>query len=164
MTEINIRRATPEDLDAVTEIERICFPEAEAAGRESMKKRLELFGPSFMVAERVSDGKLVGLINGTVSNDAVISDAMYEDISYDVRADYQMVFGLDVLPEFRGQGIAQELMNALIKLAWDDGRRGMVLTCKKELIEFYEHFGYVNQGISKSVHGGVQWYDMVLIF
>ena len=41
---------------------------------------------------------------------------------------------------------------------------GLVLTCKKELVEFYEQFGYVNEGLSKSVHGGVSWYDMRLIF
>lgn len=161
---IEIRQALMDDLDAVTAVELACFPAAEAAGRESMQRRLELFGPSFMVAVDQETGKVIGLINGTVSNADVISDDMYEEIKYDVRADYQMIFGLDVLPEYRCRGIAEMLMNAMIKLAWEEGRRGLVLTCKEALIAYYEKFGYVNKGVSESVHGGAQWYDMVLVF
>ena len=40
----------------------------------------------------------------------------------------------------------------------------MILTCKKHLIDFYSGFGFVNCGISKSVHGGAVWYDMELDF
>ena len=161
---VEIRQASMDDLDAVTAVERACFPEAEAADRESMEKRLALFGPSFMVVVNKENNTIIGLINGTVSNADTISDEMYEDIKYDVRADYQMIFGLDVLPEYRCRGIAEMLMNAMIKLAWDEGRRGLVLTCKEGLIGYYEKFGYVNKGVSKSVHGGALWYDMVLTF
>lgn len=162
--DIEIRQASIDDLDAVTAVELACFPAAEAAGRESMQRRLELFGPSFMVAVDKESQNVIGLINGTVSNADVISDDMYEEIKYDVRADYQMIFGLDVLPEYRCRGIAEMLMNAMIKLAWEEGRRGLVLTCKEALIAYYEKFGFVNKGVSKSVHGGAQWYDMVLVF
>ena len=31
-----------------------------------------------------------------------------------------------------------------------------------QLIPFYEQFGFQNLGISKSTHGGVVWYDMLL--
>ena len=44
------------------------------------------------------------------------------------------------------------------------GRRGCILTCKDTLIHYYEKFGYVNKGISESVHGGAIWYDMILEF
>lgn len=162
--DIKIRQASMDDLDAVTAVELACFPAAEAAGRESMEMRLKLFGPSFMVAVDTENDTVIGLINGTVSNADTISDAMYEDIKYDERADYQMIFGLDVMPEYRCRGIAEMLMNAMIKLAWDEGRRGLVLTCKEALIEYYEKFGFANKGVSQSVHGGAQWYDMVLIF
>lgn len=161
---IQIRQATIDDLNTVTEVERICFPEAEAATRESLAIRLNAFGPSFMVAVDTDCNKVIGMINGTVSHENVISDEMFENNAYNVRGDYQMIFGIDVLPEYRCQGIGEQLMNAMIKLAWDEGRRGLVLTCKDKLIGFYEKFGYVNKGVSKSVHGGAQWYDMELIF
>jgi len=53
-------------------------------------------------------------------------------------------------------------MRALMKVAQTKHCKGMILTCKKELIGFYEQFGYVNMGISDSTHGGVVWYDMLL--
>ena len=40
----------------------------------------------------------------------------------------------------------------------------MILTCKEELIPYYEQFGFENRGLSASVHGGAAWYDMVLTF
>ena len=160
MEEIEIRQAFTDDLDAAAEIESACFPKEQAASRESLKQRIKMF----MVAQLCGSGKVVGFINGTVSNDRVISDAMYETTTYNPRGDYQMIFGLDVLPEYQKQGIARLLMEAMIRLAWEEGRRGLVLTCREQLVEFFEQFGYVNEGVSDSVHGGVVWYDMRLDF
>ena len=42
----------------------------------------------------------------------------------------------------------------------DQGRAGLVLTCKEKLIHYYAKFGFVNEGISQSVHGNVTWYQM----
>ena len=159
-----IRPAGAGDLEAVAMIESVCFPPAQAASQESLARRLELFGPSFMVAQDGADGPVIGFINGTVCNAPKISDDMYENITYDPRGDYQMIFGLDVLPRYRGQGVARMLMEAMIRLAWDEGRRGLALTCREHLIDFDESFGYVNEGVSGSVHGGVLWDDMRLIF
>ena len=55
-------------------------------------------------------------------------------------------------------------MEHMIGDARNRGRRGLILTCKEKLIHYYESFGYVNQGISQSTHGGAVWYDMVLEF
>lgn len=38
------------------------------------------------------------------------------------------------------------------------------MTCKEKLIPFYEQFGFINEGISESVHGNVVWYQMRLLF
>ncbi|MDS0525274.1 GNAT family N-acetyltransferase [Clostridium sp. SHJSY1] len=160
---ITIRQIKIEDLDRVTEIERICFPEAEAATRESFKKRINTFQESFFVAEK--DNEIIGFINGCVTNETTILDELYEDSSLHVQAgNYQTIFGLDVLPEYRNQGIAAKLMNHIINISKISKRKGIILTCKKKLIHYYEKFGYVNKGLSKSVHGGVNWYDMVLSF
>lgn len=75
---------------------------------------------------------------------------------------YQTIFGLDVIPKFRKQGIAEKLMNYMIKIAKSSGREGLILTCKPNLIAYYEKFGYINKGVSKSVHGGTTWHDMIL--
>ena len=77
---------------------------------------------------------------------------------------YQSIFGLDVIPEYRRQGVAADLMNHLIQTAKARGKKGMILTCKDRLIHYYEKFGYRSLGISGSVHGGAVWYDMLLEF
>lgn len=161
--EYTIRTAVPEDLDQVVQVEAACFPAAEAADRESLKERLEAFGESFLVA--VADGQVIGFINGAVTDERTIADEMFEDISlHHPDGAYQSIFGLDVTREYRHRGVASRLMRAMIETARRQGRKGLILTCKDRLIGYYETFGYVNMGVSKSVHGGAVWYDMILEF
>ncbi|MFL0250771.1 GNAT family N-acetyltransferase [Clostridium neuense] len=158
---IKIRRVLIDDLDEVTKIEKICFPEAEAASRESFESRIKTFPDSFFVAE--DDEKIIGFINGCVTNENTIYDELYENSSLHVKdGAYQTIFGLDVIPDYQRQGIAAQLMNHMIKYAKESGKKGVILTCKEKLIHYYSKFGYINKGISKSVHGGATWYDMIL--
>lgn len=160
---MKIRQALIEDLEAVARVEEICFPEAEAATRESLQQRIKAFSKSFFIAE--IEGEIIGFINGCVTNEATIYDELYKDCSLHIpNGRYQTIFGLDVIPGYRNQGIAAELMNHMIKVSKEEGRRGIILTCKEGLIHYYERFGYVNKGVSKSVHGGAKWYDMILEF
>ena len=161
--EVCVRKVKPEDLDAVTRVEAVCFPEAEAAPRESFRQRISTFPDSFFVAEK--DGEIIGFINGCATDSRVIFDEMFADASHH-REDgiYQSIFGLDVIPEYQHQGLASRLMEHLIEDAREKGRKGLTLTCKDRLIGFYERFGYKNLGLSQSVHGGAVWYDMILEF
>lgn len=156
-----IRQACIGDLDEVTKVEASCFPEAEAATRISLEKRIKTFSESFFVAE--IDGKMIGFINGCIINGTVIYDELYENSAlHNPDGNYQTIFGLDVISKYRNQGIAAQLMNYMIEVARAAGRKGVILTCKDRLIHYYEKFGYTNMGISKSVHGGAEWYDMIL--
>ena len=158
-----IRQVTMEDLDRVTQVEAVCFPAAEAAGREAFRARIERCPDSFFVAER--DGVIVGFINGVVTDERTIRDEMFEDASlHNPEGCYQSIFGLDVIPERQHQGIAGELMRHMIEDAVRKGRKGLILTCKDRLMGFYEQFGYKSLGVSASVHGGAVWYDMILEF
>lgn len=159
--DIRIRQVAPEDLDAVTHVEAVCFPEAEAATRESLEQRIAAFPESFFVAEK--DGEIIGFINGCVTDERTIRDEMFEDAGlHNPNGAYQSIFGLDVLPEYQHHGLASRLMRHLIADAREKGRKGLILTCKDRLIGFYETFGYRSLGISASVHGGAVWYDMIL--
>ena len=112
-----------------------------------------------------ADGRIIGFINGAVTDEKTIADKMFEDISlHDPDGAFQSIFGLDVIEEYRHMGVASRLMEAMIETAGKQGRKGLILTCKDRLIGYYEKFGYVNMGVSKSVHGGAVWYDMVLEF
>ena len=160
---IAIRKATIEDLDKIVNVEINCFPRGQAATKESFEKRLKVSDYTFFVAE--SEGEIVGIINGAIVNENTIYDELYENINlHNPNGRYQSIFGLAVISEYRNQGIAAKLMNYLIELSRMVDKKGLVLTCKKELVRYYEKFGYKNQGISKSVHGNVVWYDMLLEF
>lgn len=162
MIKVTIRGVRLEDLDRITEIESTCFPAAEAASRESFNKRIAAFPEYFLVAK--TDGKLIGFINGCVTNSPVIYDELYHNTQHHIPDGKNLtVFGLDVLPEYRRQGIAAQLMNHFIRLAKNTGRKSVILTCKDRLVHYYESFGYVNNGISESTHGGAQWFDMTLV-
>ena len=111
------------------------------------------------------NGRIIGMINGAVTDQKTISDDMFEDAGlHRLDGDYQSIFGLDVAPDRRRQGIAAELMEHMIRSARNAGRKGVILTCKDRLIHYYEKFGYRNMGVSASVHGGAVWYDMILEF
>lgn len=163
MNDIRIRTVRPEDLDQVAAVEAACFPAAEAADEKSLRERIRVFPESFLVAEKA--GRVIGFINGAVTDQKTISDDMFENVNlHNPEGAYQSIFGLDVVEEFRRQGIAAQLMEAMIRRAREQGRRGLILTCKDRLIGYYQKFGYVNQGVSASVHGGAVWYDMILEF
>lgn len=159
--DVRIRQVTAADLDAVAQVEAVCFPAAEAATKESLRQRIAAFPECFFVAE--TEGRVIGFINGCVTNERTIRDEMFEDAGlHDPKGEYQAIFGLDVVPEYQHQGLASRLMRHLIADAEARGRKGLILTCKDRLIGFYETFGYRSLGVSASVHGGAVWYDMIL--
>lgn len=161
--DINIRKGCFEDAGCLADIEEICFPKSEAAGLASFEARLKSFGNCFLIAEM--DGKIIGFINGMVTDRETIADEMFEDASlHKENGMWQSIFGLDVLPEYRCRGVAAALMHAFVEMARAEGRKGCILTCKERLIPYYSKFGYVNKGVSESQHGGAVWYDMILEF
>lgn len=158
-----VRKAEEGDIDVLSRIEQKCFPADEAATKVQIAKRIKYFGNHFYVIEYAGD--IVGFINGMVTDEESISDEMYDNTSlHNEYGKWQTVFGLDIISEFRKRGFATILMNEMIKNSRSENRYGLILTCKKNLITFYEKFGFQNQGISKSVHGGAVWYDMRLFF
>ena len=57
-----------------------------------------------------------------------------------------------------------QLIEAFIKLAKEENRKGVILTCKEQKIHYYTKFGFVNEGESVSDHGGAKWYQMRVVF
>lgn len=160
---MEIKKATIADLQAITKVEEECFPAAEAATETSIRKRLEVYPDHFWL---LFDGEqLVGFINGMVTDDPDLRDEMYENAGLH-REDgaWQMIFGVDTIPAYRRIGCAALLMGQVILDAKEQGRKGIVLTCKEKLLHYYSKFGFINEGISESVHGNVVWYQMRLSF
>ncbi|NFM45374.1 GNAT family N-acetyltransferase [Clostridium botulinum] len=160
---MNIRTATIEDLQAITAVEAICFPSEEAASESDFKKRLSIYPNHFWLLE--DDKKLVGFVNGMVTNESKLSDEMFEDANlHKENGQWQMIFGVNTIPEYRRQGCAEKIINKVIADAKAQGCKGLVLTCKEKLLHYYAKFGFKNEGISESTHGGAVWYDMRLTF
>lgn len=158
---MNIRNATIEDIQAITKVEMTCFPKAEAATEEDFKNRLRVYPNHFWLLE--DNKKLVSFINGMVTNEKILTDEMYENVDlHNENGQWQMIFGVNTIPEYRRQGCAEKLMRKVISDAKDQGRKGLVLTCKDRLVHYYEKFGFKNEGISDSTHGGAIWYNMRL--
>lgn len=158
-----LRTATARDLDALTAVEAACFPAAEAATREELAERLRAYGDHFwLLFDRET---LVSFVDGMVTDLPDLTDEMYADTSFhDENGAWQMIFGVNTLPAYRKQGFAGRLLERAIADAKAQGRKGLVLTCKDRLIHYYAKFGFVNEGVSESVHGGVTWYQMRLTF
>ena len=158
---MEIRYANVRDLDAVASVEAECFPPAEAAARESLEERLRHYPMHFWL---MFDGeKLVSFVDGMASDRRDLTDDMYDDASlHNERGVWQMIFGVNTIPAYRRQGCAGMLLERVIEDAKKQGRRGVVLTCKENLVHYYAKFGFVNEGISESAHGGAVWYKMRL--
>ena len=163
MQGIVIRKADINDLDAVTELENRCFPKAEAADRKAFEIRLRNYPECFRVLEK--DDNILCMINGMTTDSKDLCDEMYEGTElYAPDGKWLMIFGVASLPEYQHKGLASQLMERVIEETGKQKRKGIVLTCKEELIPFYEKFGYVSEGISHSEHGGAVWYQMRLTF
>lgn len=160
---MEIRKATLNDLEAIEAVEAECFPPAEAASLESIRKRLTVFPDYFWV---LFDGdKMVGFVNGMATDLPDLCDEMYDDASmHKADGKWQMIFGVDTIPEYRKQGCAERVLKQVISDTKAAGKLGLVLTCKDHLVHYYAKFGFVDEGISDSTHGGVVWHKMRLTF
>ena len=160
---ITIRIASPDDLDRITALEAVCFPAAEAAPRERFLGRLSSHPNHFLLL--FDEGRLVSCVNGMTTDEADLRDEMFADPSlYDEEGRWLMIFGVATDPGFRCRGYAGELLVRMIEKARAEGRAGAVLTCKERLIPYYSKFGFRNEGLSGSAHGGAVWYQMRICF
>ena len=162
-TNQKIRTATSSDLDCVAAVEAECFPAAEAASKEEFAERIAAYGNHFWLLFK--NGKLVSFVDGMVTDQADLTDDLYEQAAlHNEQGAWQMIFGVNTLPAYRRQGVAAALIRRAIADARAQGRKGLVLTCKDQLVHYYAKFGFVSEGVSVSTHGGVVWYQMRLTF
>ena len=158
-----IRNAVIGDLADVTAVEAECFPEAEAAKEDAFRERLQAYPKHFWLL--FEEDKLIGFVNGMVTNEKDLTDEMYDNAKmHDPDGDWQMIFGVNTIPEYRCRGYAGVLLRTAIKDAKEQGRKGLVLTCKEKLLHYYAKFGFVNEGVSESEHGQALWYQMRILF
>lgn len=159
--EFQITQAVFSDLDELAALEALGFPSDEAASKEAFAYRIKNFSEWFLTARY--EGKIIGLINGILSDKKLITDDVYlPNSELESNGKNLLLFGLVVQPDYRRKGIAEKLMKTILEKAKNNGIKYAALTCRDKLIPYYEKFGFKNIGISESVIGNVIWNDMII--
>lgn len=157
------RSIKPEEEDQAVAIEHTCFPPNEACSEQHMKARIAKAPELFLVAVDKETGRLAGLLNGLSTEEEAFRDEFFTDENlYNPDGKNVMLLGLDVLPEYRKQGLARELVTQYASRERENGRRTLVLTCLDHRVEMYERMGFVNRGMANSTWGGEAWHEMSL--
>jgi ribosomal protein S18 acetylase RimI-like enzyme len=155
------RQILPEEADQAVEIENICFPPNEACPESEMRRRVAMIPNQFLVAVDRETGKLAGYVNGLCSDEKELRDDFFTDVTlHDPAAQTDFIAGLDVLPAYRGQGLAKELMRLYCIWGQVKGMHRVVLTAHEEKVGMYERMGFKDLGIASSVWGGGVWHEM----
>lgn len=143
------------------EIERICFPPNEACSEKSIRERIAAASELFLVAVDKQKGKIAGFLNGIATNEDAFRDEFFTDVRlYNPQGKNIMLLGLDVLPEYRNQGLGRELVFQYLKREKGRNRETVFLTCLNAKIKMYEKFGFTDGGIANSTWGGEEWHEM----
>ena len=161
---MKITYAEEKDIAAIAAAETACFPPADAATEQEFVERIMYYGNHFWLL--YEGDKLLAFVDGFVTDEPDLTDVMYEDAAlHNEQGAWQMIFGVNTLPEYRRHGYAGQLLRRAVADARQQGRKGLVLTCKERLIAYYAKFGFVDEGVSeKSTHGNVRWHQMRLTF
>jgi ribosomal protein S18 acetylase RimI-like enzyme len=153
----DIRQVCISDLDRCFEIESASYG-AEGASKNSIETRIKKYPEGFLVL--TVDAQVIGFINSGCSNsDELSSEEIKSLIGHEPNGKNLIVFSLVVDGPFRQKGYAKKLMERFVQLA-DSQNKQILLMCRKEHIGMYQQFGFVEQGLSNSTHGGVTWYEM----
>ncbi len=149
------------EADEAVRIEQICFPPNEACSEKDMKDRIEKVPDLFLVAVDKKTGNIAGFLNGLATDEKVFRDEFFTDAGLNNdKGKNIMILGLDVLPQYRMQGLGRELVNRYIKREKEKGRKMIILTCLESKVKMYEKMGFCDEGISGSSWGGEEWHEM----
>ena len=160
MVEIKIRNADKYDVGGCYRTESACYA-TEGATKEKIQKRIMLYSEGFLIAE--SEGEIIGLINSAATDKEDITDEDFKDMVGHTKDGRNMViFSLAVLPEFQGKGISKQLMSKFIEVSKNLKKEKILLICKSKLVSYYQNYGFLYGGKSKSKHGGFEWHEMFL--
>ena len=153
-----------EEADEAAEIEAVCFPPNEACTREHMVQRIQAAPELFLVAVDRQSGKLAGFLNGIATHETAFRDDFFTDAALHIPdGEAVMLLGLDVLPAYRKQGLARELVWNYCRREHEKGRKALILTCHANKVKMYRKFGFRDLGESASRWGGQTWHEMSVI-
>ena len=161
MERFEFRNIKLEEADQAAIIEQICFPPNEACSKEHMKERVIYAKELFLVAVDKTTGKIAGFLNGLSTDEEVFRDEFFTDITlYNPEGKNIMLLGLDVLPEYRRQGLATEIVKRYVERERKNNRDKILLTCLDSKVSMYKKMGFLDEGMANSAWGGEKWHEM----
>lgn len=161
MDGFEFRNIKPEETGEAVAIEQICFPPHEACSPKAMTERIAAAPEFFLVAIDKESGKMAGFFNGVATDETSFRDDFFTDISlHRASGKNVMLLGLDVLPEYRGRGLAREIVNQYIARQKERGGKNLILTCLEEKVGMYKKMGFADLGIADSTWGNEEWHEM----
>lgn len=151
------------EAEQAVRIEQVCFPPNEACSEKNMTERVKSVPELFLVAVDKETGKIAGSLNGLATDETIFRDEFFKDVKLNnPKGKNVMLLGLSVLPEYRRQGLARELVRQYTLREKKNNREKLVLTCLDAKVPMYLDFGFTDLGISGSVWGGEVWHEMSL--
>ena len=105
MSKILIREVCISDLDRCYAIESTAYAGDQAASREKIGKRIEIYPEGFLVLE--FEGEIAGLINSGATDNVQLSDEEFKELTgHDPNGKKIVIMSIAIHPEFQGKGFA----------------------------------------------------------
>jgi ribosomal-protein-alanine N-acetyltransferase len=142
--EIALREYREPDLEAMYDLDRVCFSEDFRFDRQSMQRFAE------------SHNALVVVAAGAAGAEAGLAGFAIAHLEGSEQERYGYVVTLNVAPEYRRNGLARALLGALERRARMAGAGRMELHVSAEndgAIQFYQRSGYVGAGRQEDFYG-----------
>jgi [ribosomal protein S18]-alanine N-acetyltransferase len=150
MSEIQIRAANPDDIDAMTELDEICF--SSPWSRASFEAELTTNRLAwYLVAEELHELQ-------SASEDAATEDEDSRIIGYAglwAIEDEGHITNVAVHPDFRRKHLGSILVGMLIDETKKEGLKRFTLEVRasnRAAISLYEKFGFVSAGVRKGYY------------
>lgn len=161
LEDFEFRTIKIDEVEQAVLIEQICFPPNEACSPEAIRERIKKAQELFFVAVDKKTNKIAGFLNGLSTDEESFRDDFFVNPNlYSSYGKNIMLLGLDVLPDYRGRGIARELINQYIKRESKKGRKKLILTCLESKVSMYKNMGFQDMGMSCSTWGNEKWHEM----
>ncbi|NQJ68304.1 GNAT family N-acetyltransferase [Streptococcus suis] len=157
---MEIRFAQPVDLEEISRLEQANFSKEEQISEDVLKTYVNVFKGTSLVMEEGDE--VVGVVLACPSIlPTVTDDIFFVKNECQTEADYLAIASLSVAEAYKGQGIGTLLLAALKEVATYQGRKGIALTCKEYLVNYYEANQFEDMGHSQSQFGNQTWVDML---
>lgn len=161
LEKFEFRNIKQDEAEQAVMIEQACFSQNEACSEKNMRDRIAVAPELFLVAVDKETGRIAGFLNGVSTDEYSFRDEFFTDASlHNSNGKNIMLLGLDVLPEYREQGLGREIVYQYLRREREKCRRAVILTCLKSKVKMYKKMGFIDRGIANSTWGGEEWHEM----